>query len=201
MIFISAELIYELLRRMRAGMLALQDNNSATMKIDEPETPWASPPKELYADEDGALPCLPGAPPQGRSVPYLARQAVAQAPARVAGEHVSPGGALHVPHPEARFSGPSLSKPVSATELSPPPPRPCRSSPAALPPPPPPLWPPTRRAALSGTTVTRMRAHPTATCRAPCAAVAPAAAAPSRSSQMRRRARRRARRRERVRMG
>ena len=23
------------------------------MKIDEPETPWASPPKELYADEDG----------------------------------------------------------------------------------------------------------------------------------------------------
>lgn len=34
---------------------------SATMKIDEPETPWASPPRELFDDEDVA-----GAPPGAR---------------------------------------------------------------------------------------------------------------------------------------
>lgn len=41
------------LRRDEGNLTHNEESKSAKMKIDEPETPWASPPKELF-DDDGA---------------------------------------------------------------------------------------------------------------------------------------------------
>jgi hypothetical protein len=37
-----------------ANLTQCEAQKDAKMKIDEPETPWASPPKELFADEGAA---------------------------------------------------------------------------------------------------------------------------------------------------
>jgi hypothetical protein len=44
--------------RDETNLATNEANKSATMKIDEPETPWASPPRELLED-DGVPISLP----------------------------------------------------------------------------------------------------------------------------------------------
>ena len=54
----SSDLTFGAVPRDETNLATNEANKSATMKIDEPETPWASPPRELLED-DGVPISLP----------------------------------------------------------------------------------------------------------------------------------------------